>query len=382
MVQKKGTQFTSAFFGSKLAIAPNAKFKSSAYVNVGGNGDCGFRSVSAALINNVLFIKSSANQALAKKILELHADYFEQKATRPLLTAAQRLEELLKIPAYRAQFLVELAHALRQKAVDELSAHPEDYQGAFVEGNENTSPQKMRLQSTWIDESAIAALAKAFEVPIEVRVVEPSKELHANQKKWHRNYNFEENTNRPVSAQTHTALSPVIIKLQGSHYIPKVNNEEFFKSINRVTIEPLKPKIVDHSRDPELAEALAKIAVTDQKILEEFQSTVKRLTGMVQAGEMTKENLVDIYIKSLNQSDYLQGRIKYVGIEQGNQHFFEAIEARKGGIHTSSLPTALNHDESVTKELVHALARGISIGQINPDDVYENTKKSSLNFGS
>ena len=370
MVQKS-THFTSAFFGSKSKLT---------YVNVGGNGDCGFRSVAAAMINNALFIKSSANQALAKKLLDLHAAYFEQRPTRPLLTAVQRLDELLKLPTYRAQFLVELAYVLRQKAVDELSANPENYPGAFVAGNENTSPQDMRLQSTWIDESAIAALAKTLEVPIEVRVVEPTKELHANQKKWRRNYNFEQDNSRSEPALVSQSASPIIMQLQGNHYIPKVNNEEFFKSINRFHVEPLNSKIAANSNDPELEEVLAKIALSDQKILEEFQSTVKRLTAMVQAGEITKENLIDIYIKSLKNSDYLQGRIKYVGIEQGNQHFFEAIEARKSGVKPISPLPAQSHDESIVKELIHALARGVSIGHVNPDDVYETTKKSTLNF--
>lgn len=373
MVQKNSTQFKPAFFGSRINKVLSSKLT---YVNVGGNGDCGFRSVAAAIIDNFLFKKSTveqaaADKALIKKLLGLHAFYLE----KPKSLSEQELVELLKQPAARAEFLVELAMVLRQEAVTEMSKHPENYPGAFVADNEKTSPKEMRLQSTWIDENAIASLSKVFQLPIEVRVVEPKKELFASQKKWRRNYR----PDFPASQASPEALqvaSPIVMQLQANHYIPKVNNPEFFESIPRFNVSAVEPKVIAH-QDPELEEALARIAALDKRLDEEFQSTVKWLTTTVQDEKITKEKLIDIYIKSLNDSDYLQGRIKYVGIEHGNQHFFEAIESRKGEIKPISLSKA-GHDDLVTVELIHALARGISIGQVDPALIYESLEKPSI----
>jgi hypothetical protein len=352
MVQKHSTQFTSAFFGSKppIASAPSSKQKQS-YVNV-GNGDL-YIAAAAAMIDSVLSIKSAANQALAKKLLELHAASFDQKSTARLPTFVEKLSELLKVPVERAQFLVELADVLSVKADEELNLHQENYLG--------TSDKRTD------------ALATVMQVPIEVRVVEPNKELHANQKKWPQNYNpGSDSATKPVPPAP--VVSPIVMQLQGNnYYIPKLNKPEFFEFINSYNIESLKLNIVEHPQDPEVTLAIIAAAARVQRLREEFQSklqsTVKWLTIMVFGNpvELTKENLIDIYIKSLDQSNY------------GTQHLFKAIQNPKGSIKAISLPTA-SQEELVSIELIEAIARGIIIGQIDPALIYEVQEKSSLSF--
>lgn len=356
---------TSGFFvdkiktGTPIAHAVKAQ-QNKVWVNVGGTGDCGFRSAAAAMIDNVL-VKPRANQGLAEDLIKLHADYFEQQAIQiRLLTSAEHLAKLVEAPIARAKFLSELAYALRQVTVDELITYPERYRGAFVAEHEGTAPEKMRLQETYIDESAIAAMAKVIKVPIEIQVVEPAKELFLEL-----SYNAE--LKEPVG-------SPIVMQLlnHDRHYIPQVGKPEYFESIKPV---PVSPKVRNQAADPELTEILAKIAREDQRLLDEFAQTSKRLSTMVTAGEMTKESLIDIYVKGMKNSDYLEGRIKH-----GTQQFFEEIErARKGVKAAVQLPQE-NHDEQVTHELVHAIARAISIGQLDPALVYEAEEKTSPRF--
>ncbi|MBA2651345.1 MAG: hypothetical protein H0U73_03635 [Tatlockia sp.] len=364
MVHKTSTQVSLGIFGSQQKTnhpklhAIDIKPK---LVDLGGDGDCGFLSAAGAMINNIVLIPSRANKNLAKKLLTFHETYFDQKEiSKRLMEPDERLKELLKgltLPE-RAKFLAELAYALRQETVNFITS-PQNrvrYRGCYVKNNEGTSPQQMRLQSTWIDESAIDALSKVVQVPIMIREVEPNKEGHSRTP-----YSYFEGIAEPAS--------PITMQLQGYHYIPELStNSEYFESISRLKIEAVKPKAsAPVPEDPDLEVVRAEIAANDQLLLEEFESTVIRLTTNVE--EFSKEKLLDIYIKGMQKSDYLQGRIKYVGIEHGNQVFFEEIAAARKGDKPISFPKA-SHDDLVRAELVHAIARALSIGQIDSTLVY------------
>ena len=68
----------------------------------------------------------------------------------------------------------------------------------------------------------------------------------------------------------------------------------------------------------------------------------------------------------MNDSDYLQGRVAHVGLEQGNQEFFDAISGQSNNqpsIHTMNEP-------QITLELIHAISRAISIGQMSETAVF------------
>ncbi|MBA2656693.1 MAG: hypothetical protein H0U70_06860 [Tatlockia sp.] len=84
MVHKKSAQVRSSFFGSNSssnrppAAISQPKKSSPDYINLGGNGNSGFLSAAAAMLENSLFIRARANQDLAKKLLEYHSTYFEQ----------------------------------------------------------------------------------------------------------------------------------------------------------------------------------------------------------------------------------------------------------------------------------------------------------------
>ncbi|WP_064088252.1 OTU domain-containing protein [Legionella feeleii] len=258
-----------------------------------------------------------------------------------------------------------LAYVLRQIAVDELCAHPEKYRGAFASFEDNdqhanedreATPERMRQETTWIDESAIAALANALKLPIEVHVVTKNKEL-------------------PMRLQYNAssdATPEVVMQLQNGHYIPRVSQPARFMNISeqQKNMGPLQP-VTQSVQDPPLSEILAKIAAEDQRLLEEFENTVNQLTASVIAGEVTKEELLEIYVKGMAKSDYLQGRVKYVGLEHGNQRFFEAIESAKPGAKIKAVRLGSDsHDKQVVNELVHAIARAISIGQLDPGVVF------------
>ncbi|KTD24214.1 MULTISPECIES: OTU domain-containing protein [Legionella] len=340
------------------------------FIDVGGVGDCGFRALAVAMLDDILESPARENQGMAKYLLTLHASYFpQQQIASRLMTPVEHLTTLVAAPFNRAKFALELSYALRQAAVDEIVASPDQYRGAFADEREGTDPQKMRQPNTWIDETAIAALSNAIKVPIKVQVVEPGKEI-------------------PLSLTYNEDLqmtkgNPITIQLQGKHYLPKVKNPENFVLLDPVSahrIEPAKP-IHQPANDPTLSEILKKIEEADEAMLKEYAQTSSRLELMVRNKELSKDDLLRIYIEGIKKSDYLEGRVKQVGIENGNQDFFEqAIERGRKNVKAIALPQG-NYEDQITKELVHAIARAISIGQLD-HSVYENVETSSYHLSS
>ena len=348
------------FFGNRghTAVLAGELSKKPRFVNVGGAGDCGFRSIAAGMIDNVL-VNPRANEGLAAALLAYHAKYFEQPNRERYKTASEHFAQLVQ-RAQSRKFLSELAYALRQIAVDELCEYPQYYRGAFVDVNEGTSPKEMRRQSTWIDESAIAALAKVMQIPIEVQAVFPQKELP-------KVLRYDEGIEKPRG-------STVVIQLQDKHYIPRVNKTDYFSDLKPVQVTPRLSSA--NQNDPDLSEILAKIEAEDKHLLCEFEEHSNRLKWMVEDGVMTKDRLLNIYIKGISSSDYLEGRAR-AGLKEGNQDFFAAIERARGVVRPVELSVESN-EKQVTNELVHAIARAISIGQLDSDKVYEEVVTPSL----
>jgi len=323
------------------------------FVDVGGDGDCGFRAVAATLLDE--FMRHPRRHAtLWNKLLTAHFDYFsEPRRSSSLMTHTERVTALMNHLSL-AKLIQSLAFTLRQLAVTEMCHHPEVYRGAFVEQHEGTTPEMMRKPTTWIDENGIAALAHALSLPIEVQVIDRLKTLP-------KSYHY-----HPSAA----AHPPVVIQLLGGHYTPRVSAPEKFAAVKghiHPVLNPMSP--TKEEQDPDLSEIYAAIAADDHRKVEAFESTYHRLCVMVTAGELTKEDLLTMYVKGMKDSDYLVGRVAEVGFEYGHQAFFdEILKAKQGRQHLGFL--TLDAEQSITAELIHALSRAISIGHMQSEELF------------
>lgn len=340
------------FFSSPSVTAQDSR--SSQLVDMGGNGDCGFRSVAAGILDHLLSQKHISDDVMSRLVAR-HLLHFPAHSPKvPGLTAP--LECLTwMINTIPMQLLVQsLAMTLRQLAVDELSQNPQKYRGAFVDEHEYTSPQRMRKPETWIDESSIAALANALRLPIDVAVVEKNKTL-------------------PLKlCYNETARSPAVkIQLQGGHYQPFLKHAERFSSVKMKLSQPeITRPLGDPSEDRSLTEILKIIAEDDQRLQETFESSQARLATMFEAGELTQTQLLTLYVQAMPTSDYLQGRVQYVGTEHGHQAFFDAIEQTKAGFSETTFSKS-GYEEELTHALIHAISRAISIGHIDEETLFQ-----------
>lgn len=331
--------------------------KTRTVVNVGGNGDCGFRAVAAGFIDNFL-MHSHFSVELLSKVLYPHFVYYPQH--RPQMTGLMTVNDFMKgmlANVSMPELIQTMAFTLRQLAVDEMSAHPANYPGAFVQNNEKTSPEFMRKSVTWIDESSIAALAYALSMPIEVRVVERGKELPLPP------------LNYPSNVKLSAINPKIVIELESAHYRPRLLDASPFKSDIYGTFPEIKPIINDQVADTDLSQILVIIAAQEKRVITEFEALRDNLNCLVSDGTLTKNNLIDIYIKGMVTSDYLQGRVRHVDEELGNPYFSNALSNARSVDQVVHSPLR-THDEEICVELVRAIARAISIGHMNADDVY------------
>ncbi len=339
------------FFGAPVtqSVVPSNQGKKPVFVDVGG----GFNAIAVGIIDNFLIYPRRMSGPLLKTLLDCHFGYFpEHRTTMPgLVTATERMQYLIKRVGMR-ELVQSMAYSLRQMAVDELCAHPNLYHSAFVWHNVQISPEELRKYTTQMDANSIAALAKMLNMPIEVQVIERLKTLPMRLR-----YNH----------LTDTGIPPVVIRLLDGHYTPRVMSSERFISLQSLPIRTLKPVVDAMVDDRSLSDIFAIITADNAHKLGVFENIHRRLVAMVVAGELGKKHLLDVYVKGVAPSINLEA----VTVVHGSQDFL--IGVHRGALFASEKITSVeSHDQALVEELVHALARAISIGEMSENAVFSH----------
>ncbi|KTD22747.1 Predicted cysteine protease (OTU family) [Legionella lansingensis] len=334
------------------------------FVDVGGHGDCGFRAIAAGIINKILFENEDSPELRA--VLERHFEYFPKHKQELRRNPQGRYS----IPLHLMPELVQtMSYTIRQMAVDKIVEEPEHYRGAYLGSNEAmpVSPAQMRLESTWIDETAIAAAAKAIKLPIEVKVVTPEKPLPLRLQY------------AGSDSKSTTPIKPIVMQLKNKHYTPKVKDPVYFQTAKSMPVAKIMPQEVEKKKEPEMAEILARIEAEDARIEAKFKETKKRLAAAAAAGEAGKDLLLDIWVDQRDYSDYMRGFSGYVGTQHGAQNFFNALDRHDlQAVHAE----VKSHKQQITDELVHAIARAITIGDLDENAVFDKIEQQqSKTFG-
>lgn len=336
-------------------------------LDFGGVGDCGFRAVAGSLLFEFSKNHKALSPELLTSIMQQFYRYFDVFNPKKTLDPNSHLRALL-VQENIDSLVYMFAFVLRQMAVDYMLTNPQDFRGAFLQGNdvEGTSPEQMRKIGTYIDESAIAALSRTLNINIEV--------AHQRKNSLMNKYTYSGNdTNFTVR-----------VVLSNQHYTAKVqaNDEQInkFRGIRTVfNSTQTKPTTVENN-DPKLSVILERIKLHDKKVLHDFNVCKENLLFKVGLNELTKEQLVSMYIKSISSSDYLQGRHIASLKESGNAQFFQTIvnaqEAHNKGLTIDYLDDS--PVDTVVEELVHALARASAIDQVNINKLLDEVDQDTL----
>ncbi|KTD28762.1 OTU domain-containing protein [Legionella israelensis] len=357
-MSNSNAQTLQTFFGSRLKSAHSkTKTNYGSFIDVGDVNDSGFRAMAAAIVDG-FYTSSRRFDPVLKRFLSQYYLYYPEFKLRGLMTVTDHMNFLCEtnnLGVGKPELLNTMAFVLRQMAVDEMLKHPDLYRDAFIEAKKGKSSlQDMRLPGTPIHKVCMAALASVLDVPVQLSVKEAHKELPSR---------LQYNKKAEVSGK------PLVqIQLNGQYYFPKLKNPERFKSVTQRQARKVNPRELE-KQDPSITEVTEKIAENEQGILNLYEDTQKRLEALVVDGELSKKDLLDLYISIMSYSEDSEIPVK-VGLEHGNQAFIDTIQTRWQRLpaeENQSVEKALPKDH---QDLIDALARAVGVGQISQEKLF------------
>ncbi len=306
-------------------------------INVGGKQ---FQAIAVALID-YLHAGSPVNDATIKKILGCFSQYFPQYVANDayLTTPKERMGRLLNNS--RMSELVEcMAYVLQQLTVDELYADHLNlnYRSVFA----NLSAQSyLRASNTKLPECALEALAHSLGLPITLSFKEPGKELRRRERYGDRD---------------HAAL---VLQVQDEDYYPAVKRKADFTYVGQLAVT-IKPAETLNVKDGNMADIFAAIASDNQRCLHVYEQQRHRILSMIDAGELTYEQL----------------RAHYTALLPTQLHNAPFIMKLAHSEHPVVATGAVDTKQPII-ELANKIASWIAAGAIKEDQLFENTPISS-----
>jgi len=325
---------TNSGFFSAPAIVIKGTHKKPVFINVGGD----FRALSVGVLNHVL-MNVRVNSIPLKVLLEKYFLYFPlHRPVMPgLITPAERMQYLMK-HVRLSDLVAALATTLEKMAFNELYAR-----GLY------SSAKVLCKDAPHMSQHCIAALAHTLNMPIEVQVIERAKTLPL----------------RLFYNRKDASTTAIILRLQEGLYtvgIAPTLSERFIISQSLAARSVLTP-VLDEAKEQEAIEALPKLIAAECAEVEAvFVRTYKRLAAMVVAGELTQQQLLDVYVKGVTSSNDFSRR----GVTSFS--------------HPHSIPDG--HDVAFIKELVYGLAEMVSYGERTEGELFTHLDEVQQNQSS
>ncbi|KTD53506.1 hypothetical protein Lsan_3916 [Legionella santicrucis] len=154
----------------------------------------------------------------------------------------------------------------------------------------------------------------------------------------------------------------LMIQIQGDQYFPAVKHKTEFAYVGQLAINAPKPVEDIHEQGGTLAEIMHLIAQDNKELLQSYDQWRKTILSMVLAGELTYEQLMNLYITFLPAQS--NGALSLSVLDQSvRAPVIASVPAEK---------------EQHTKELLaSALASWISTKQVEPDSLFDQIENQS-----
>lgn len=330
------------FFNKTPSVSDNNRLGQ--YIDVGGGQ---FRAVAVALIDR-LNSANRINESTLKIILERFFTFFPQyKLSQAYLTLGERMKMLIN-SSRRSEVVECMAYVLRQLTVDALYADPLSYREVFEGLSPDTSTDYLRQPSVVLHVSAFAALAHAVDLKITLSFQWRGKELRLR----------EDFSNESLP------FIPLEVKLQvqDDHYFPEVRNKTDFMYVGRLAVHFPTPVVIPSSPEKTIKEILDLIATHNKELHQSYHQWCKNLFSMVAAGELTRQDLITLFIEFLPE--------KYnPSLTTGSTQFFSSLAPlENNGMVTESIGDS---EQQIIELLVESLAGWISNKQLDADELVD-----------
>ncbi|MDA9271782.1 hypothetical protein N9Q05_00140 [bacterium] len=320
-------------------------------INVGGSG---FRALAVWLIDNVeamdaFGLHDRMTMDWIRVVLNGYFDYFPQHCvfTSSTITPLSCMKQLIaSVPIL--ELLSSLTWTLGCIAVEELFSCPTLYQNVFCRRKTVSLSNLVSQILTQPNQYCIAALATALHLDIEIHYVGNQQAVYSRFQYFH-----------PVMT---VDTQKVTLQLQdGDYFLLVATPRKWHTNLYQVTPIVLKPMLDAFINKNQRINIDEMIFYADKALLEKFEHYYLKLRAKVAAGDLMLADLIAIY----TGRDRSQPVDKRVGTEQGNQRYFNQMMQRHGDVTGVTFSTAGYLDE-MTNTMLHALARAVSLGEINP----------------
>lgn len=315
------------------------------FISVGGEQ---FHALAVAFIDS---FKNSTrvDEPSLKKVLERFFSYYPKFiSTQPYLTPADRMTMLIN-NSRKSEIVECMAYVLRQLTVDEVLDNPLNYREVFKGLNPETSRDYLRQPNTVLPSRALTALTQVLAMTITLSFTEHGKELR--RREIHNNSIF------------NSSKFDVTLQVQGNQYFPKVKNKTDFAYVGQLAVSSPKPVDVLSNQISDIADILDQIATDNHRLKMSYEQSRKTLLSMISAGELTRENLIALFIEFLPQSN---------ASLTSKAQFFSELE------HLERQPVVAEQsggsEQQETKLLADTLAGWISAGQVDENQFFERAE--------
>lgn len=326
--------------------------QSAFFANTENNAASCFLAMAAGIIDNFLNHAKMKKDFINKMMLSHFRCFPQHRPTIPgLISNSERMQEVIKqVPV--AELVGALAYTLRQLAVDEFCAQPTQYWHVFTSGQTPLTPQVLRNPATRINESALAALASALDLSVDVKVTAPGQEL-------------------PLRRKYHAvgATFKIFLQLHDQCYAPLVNHAQYFARLKTHPVNGPTPLRSSAMAEQEIEQILHSINENNQHVLTDFARTKHQLEAMVNAGELNKNDLFTLYNSGITCLAAVENEINYAKTAQGSERFFTTM---REALHKpeTAISSAYSYDAYIIDGLIEAIARAVSLGALNLDEVF------------
>lgn len=329
------------------------RLKKGNFVWVGDHVSGGFRAIAAVLIEQFMQQPLNKEQAhLYTNLLERYELIFSKEhgelTPDKLILRMQKLLDNMSIK----QLITDMGYVLRQFAVDECCVNATVYPHVFLSDKGSIAPGLMRQDDAQLDdEISLAALSMKLRLDIRVRISSRDKSLP----KFINYYS------------SHKGLLPMIqLALDEGCYKPSLSGALALRSLDTTQCRVSNNRLMVN--DPDIDDIIENIADSQLKLKKRFDTLCHDLTNLNQPRPkkegLSKQNLLDIYIKSL---EHISVEASFIG------DFKTASET----YNTSELNLSWsNHDEYVKTKLIQAISRSICLERLSTSLIYND------NYGS
>ncbi len=304
-------------------------------MHFGGATDCCLRVIVAGILE-IILNNPVQYKLLATQILLYYSEYFAKPLVK-CLTSSDKIKFLLQ---NNSCFIHELAYSLQQKVIVEILQSPEKYRSVLITQNLDNGSQQLSIKNSY--HAIVYTLINILNtkehpgIGIVVYVIADNKNIP-----MHVHYGMDHEVNI-IKIQYH---------LNTKLYKVAIADPLLFDSVD------VKQSIKINHIISDIPDIMSKILSLDQKMILQYKYHVKQLIAMVMNNIIDKDRLLSIYIDNMKDKNTNCNILTH-----GAQDFFNNL------IQVDNAD--LDAIEGIIQELIKAVAREMTLGTINCDEIY------------